>query len=142
MQFVLAAIPGSKGDKDIMHGALRWGSVVRSSHGVYRIKDASGNTLHYRVRATGGHCTIVEAIDDAVMRGLLQHPAKLQAEARARRLQVREAFARADLEERELLDARASRVVRTLAHTAPLTATDVSSLKRAVVDAMRWAQTI
>ncbi|MET3995883.1 hypothetical protein ABID65_007555 [Bradyrhizobium sp. S3.9.2] len=142
MQFVLVAIPGSKGDKDIMHGAVRWGSVVRSSHGVYRIKDASGHVLPYRIRPNKDAFSVTDCIDDAVLRNLLRDPALLHAEARARRLEVRAALERAEIAERELLDARASSVARTLAHTAPLTATDVSSLKRAIVDAMRWAQTI
>ncbi|MET4240252.1 hypothetical protein [Bradyrhizobium sp. RT10b] len=142
MQFVLVAIPGSKGDTDIMLGAVRWGSVVRSSHGVYRIKDASGNALPYRIRPKKGAMSIGGAIEDAMARNLLRDPALLHAEARARRLELREALARAEREDNDMMDARAASVVRMLTHTTPLTATIVSSIHRAIVDAMRWAQTI
>lgn len=140
MQFVLVAIPGSKGNKDIMHGAVRWGSVVRSSHGVYRVKDASGHVLPYRIRPNKDAFSVTDCIEDAVLRNLLRDPAALQAEARGRRLQVREAFARADAEEREAMDARAARIVRAV--PAVVTGNAASQLQRAIVDAMRWAQNI
>lgn len=140
MNIELVAIPGSRGDKDIMRGAVRWGSVCRSSHGVYRLKDASGHQLPYRIRPGKDSFTVHDAIDDAILRRLLRDPAELRAEARARRLEIRAAFARAEREEREAMEARAARVVKAL--PAPLTATAASTLQRSIVDAMRWAQTI
>ncbi|MCK1668675.1 hypothetical protein [Bradyrhizobium sp. 153] len=140
MNIELVAIPGSKGDKDIMRGAVRWGSVCRSSHGVYRLKDASGHELPYRIRPGKDSFTVHDAIDDAILRRLMRDPAELKAEARARRLEVRSAFARAEREEREAMDARAARIIKTL--PAPLAHPTAASLHRAIVDAMRWAQTI
>ncbi|WP_027521723.1 hypothetical protein [Bradyrhizobium sp. Ec3.3] len=152
MRIELLGIPGSRGDKDIFVGeagraSKRWGSVVRSGHGRYRLKDASGNEVGLSIKP-GDPQSLHGLVGYAIGTDRLRDPDVLAREARERRLKVREAFAQAEREEQQTMELRAARVVtgfkqyqKQVRAGSCVDQSDIT-LQRMVVDAMRWAQNI